>query len=84
MLGLESILSLTLTLTLILTYGSYKAPLVGYNAAGRGYPDISAAGLSYILYIGGSTYSVSGTSASSPFMAGLFSNINAKRLAGMG
>jgi subtilase family serine protease len=26
-------------------------------------------------------YSVSGTSASSPFMAGLFSNVNAKRLA---
>ena len=58
-----------------------QTPVAGYNAAGRGFPDISFAGFAYSVYIGGATYSVSGTSASSPWAAGLLSNINAARMA---
>ena len=38
-------------------------PVGGYNSMGRGYPDISAAGLHYQVVIGGVSYHVSGTSA---------------------
>ena len=58
-----------------------QTPVSGYNAVGRGFPDISLAGFAYFVYIGGITYSVSGTSASSPWAAGLLSNINAARMA---
>lgn len=51
----------------------------GYGA-GRGYPDITFAGFNFLTYIGGKNYSVSGTSASTPAVAALFSNINAERL----
>jgi tripeptidyl-peptidase-1 len=37
--------------------------------------------LRYSTIIGGKSYGSSGTSASAPFVAGLFSNINAQRLA---
>jgi tripeptidyl-peptidase-1 len=66
---------------LLTVAGTAQAPVAGFNTQGRGYPDISAAGLSYLVAIGGDFYSESGTSASSPFVAGLFSNINAQRLA---
>mmetsp|Transcript_11356 Transcript_11356/g.11000 ORF Transcript_11356/g.11000 Transcript_11356/m.11000 type:complete len:938 (+) Transcript_11356:160-2973(+) len=61
--------------------GTVNDPTMGYNTQGRGYPDVTAAGTSYRVIIGGKRYLLSGTSASSPFMAGLISNINAKRLA---
>ena len=53
----------------------------GYNAAGRGYPDISVAGTNYLVVIGGYYYSISGTSASAPVVAGMISLVNAARLA---
>lgn len=59
-----------------------KTPVAGYKADGRGYPDISLAGFDYAVAIGGTIYGVSGTSASSPALAGFFSNINAARIAG--
>ena len=52
----------------------------GYNANGRGYPDVSAAGALYEVAIGGSWYLVSGTSASSPVVAGMISLVNAARM----
>ena len=58
-----------------------KAPVPGYNSAGRGYPDISAQGTNYVVFIGGAPYLVSGTSASAPVVAGMLSLINAARLA---
>ena len=55
-------------------------PVAGY-AIGRGYPDISLAGHYYYTLLGGSWYLLSGTSASSPAVAGMFSTINAARMA---
>ena len=51
----------------------------GYNTTGRGYPDISSLANKYKVYIGGNAYTLSGTSAASPVMAGLFALINAQR-----
>jgi tripeptidyl-peptidase I len=58
-----------------------KSPKPGYAANGRAYPDISLAGMNYLVIIGGNKYDVSGTSASCPSVAGFISNINAARLA---
>lgn len=57
------------------------APVSGYAATGRGYPDLSLAGLDYNVVVGLNTYAVSGTSASSPTLAAFVSLINAGRLA---
>ena len=56
------------------------SPVAGYGS-GRGYPDVSLAGFGYKVVIGGNFYAVSGTSASAPAVAGMFSNINAARIA---
>ena len=58
-----------------------QTPASGYNAAGRAFPDVSLAGSTYAVYIGGLLQGVSGTSASTPVMAGMLSNINAARIA---
>merc|ERR1711957_874927 len=55
-----------------------KGAKSGY-ANGRGYPDISMAGFNYEVVINANTYLVSGTSASSPVVAGFASLVNAKR-----
>jgi tripeptidyl-peptidase-1 len=68
-----------------------------YNASGRGIPDISAngtpaweklerrlltlLGANYVVAVDGEFSLVFGTSASSPFVASLFANINDARLA---
>jgi len=52
----------------------------GYNARGRGYPDVSLAGYGYEMVIGGDLYTVSGTSASSPSVAAMATLVNALRL----
>jgi hypothetical protein len=61
--------------------GLGKIHEAGYAANGRAYPDISLAGMNYVVVIGGASYAVSGTSASCPAVAGFFSNINAARKA---
>jgi hypothetical protein len=58
-----------------------QSPPAGYATNGRGYPDISLAGLSYDVVVGGKLLSVSGTSASCPAVAGFISTINAARIA---
>jgi tripeptidyl-peptidase I len=63
------------------TLSADQQPAAGYATTGRGYPDISMAGYNYEVVIGGSTYKVSGTSASSPVVAGFVSLVNAARLA---
>lgn len=58
-----------------------QTPVTGYVSGNRAYPDISLAGYNYEVVVGGKTYAVSGTSASSPVSAGMISLINAARLA---
>ena len=55
-----------------------QVPYHGYGS-GRGYPDISIAGSLYMTTIGKRIYLISGTSASTPTLAGMFSTINAAR-----
>jgi tripeptidyl-peptidase I len=52
-----------------------------FNAAGRGYPDISALAHKVYIVMNGKTSSVDGTSAASPTVAGLMGLINTQRLA---
>ena len=52
-----------------------------YNASGRGFPDVAANGLNYSIAVQGELVLISGTSASSPTMAALFTAINDARLA---
>ena len=51
----------------------------GYGT-GRGYPDISALASTYAIYANNQLIGVSGTSASSPVMAGIFALINSARV----
>lgn len=55
-------------------------PASGYSTTGRGFPDVSLAGLNYEVVIGGKLYAVSGTSASSPTFAAFVALVNSKRL----
>ena len=57
------------------------SPVPGYNINGRGYPDISMAGLNYLITIYGKYGGIAGTSASAPVAGGFISNINAARMA---
>ena len=58
-----------------------KQPLPGYVATGRGFPDISMPGDYYLIVKDNDYGLVAGTSASCPVVAGLISNVNAKRFA---
>ncbi|KAH9940472.1 family S53 protease-like protein [Epithele typhae] len=74
---------------------SYQADAVGnylsllgntnaglFNTTGRGYPDVSAQGVSYQVNIGGTVSPVSGTSASTPLFASIVSLLNDRLIAG--
>lgn len=53
-----------------------------YNATGRGFPDVSAQGTSYVVVNNGQTLpGVAGTSASSPTFGGVVAMLNDARLA---
>eukprot|EP00475_Leptophrys_vorax_P024994 TRINITY_DN3477_c0_g3_i1.p1 TRINITY_DN3477_c0_g3~~TRINITY_DN3477_c0_g3_i1.p1 ORF type:complete len:556 (-),score=135.41 TRINITY_DN3477_c0_g3_i1:72-1739(-) len=52
----------------------------GYNANGRGSPDVAFLGHNYAVIIGGNVVPVSGTSASAPAFAGMITLINDYRL----
>ena len=66
---------------------SGQLPVLGYNTSNRGYPDLSFAAINFLVrvtdsrYPSGVTTVMAGTSASCPVAAGIFSNINAARLA---
>jgi tripeptidyl-peptidase-1 len=51
----------------------------GYSSNGRGYPDVSLLAHSYKVYIGGNSYSVDGTSASTPVFSAFLALINSQR-----
>ena len=57
-----------------------KAPVAGYSN-GRGFPDISFTGRRIVISVGDQFTKLGGTSASASLVAGLFSNINAARMA---
>ncbi|KAG6841456.1 hypothetical protein C0991_010881 [Blastosporella zonata] len=65
--------------TFLTSLGSTYSGL--YNATGRAYPDVSAQGSAFRVIVSGAVNSVSGTSASSPTVAGIFSLLNDVRLA---
>ncbi|EOA81754.1 hypothetical protein ACJQWK_10825 [Exserohilum turcicum] len=52
-----------------------------YNTTGRGYPDLSAQGLYFAYFWNGTEGAISGTSASCPLTAGIFSLVNDALLA---
>lgn len=52
-----------------------------YNKGGRGYPDLAAQGLYFAYVWNGTEGTISGTSASSPLTAGIFSLVNDALLA---
>jgi len=59
-----------------------KSAKPGFNASGRAYPDLSFTSNNFEVVIGGKLFPfLSGTSAASPSVAGLFSLINARRRA---
>jgi len=51
-----------------------------YETGMRGFPDIAAQSVDYIIAVGGDWYLVSGTSASCPVVAGMVSMINMERV----
>lgn len=53
------------------TYLQHNTATSGYNAAGRGFPDVSFVGVNYPTFIGGNQYGMYGTSASTPFFAAM-------------
>lgn len=59
-----------------------KLPNASYwDNTGRGIPDVSAVGVNFDVVIAGITQGVSGTSASTPTVAGIIGLINDKRMA---
>ncbi|KAI0745406.1 family S53 protease-like protein [Earliella scabrosa] len=52
-----------------------------FTATGRGYPDVSAAGVNYQVNIGGQISPVSGTSASAPLFASIVALLNDRLIA---
>ncbi|CAI4212083.1 unnamed protein product [Parascedosporium putredinis] len=51
-----------------------------FNSRGRGYPDVSAMGVNYLVNIHGAFRAVRGTSASTPLVASMLTKINQERL----
>lgn len=51
-------------------------PRSWYNSSGRAYPDVSACGRNYIVFIGGVPIPVDGTSAATPTFASVVSLLN--------
>lgn len=60
--------------------GTGLAPASGYNAAGRGLPDVSLLGHSYLIVVDQSLVLVDGTSASAPAFAGMVALLNSYRI----
>jgi tripeptidyl-peptidase-1 len=67
----------------VASVSSSLVPVSGFNAAGRGYPDISALATKYLMIADNELTSVAGTSASAPVIAGMISLLN-KRLISKG
>ncbi len=67
------------------SYLSLDTPQSGFNAGGRGYPDVSLTGVDYPVIVQGSPVILFGTSASSPVFAAMIALVNSQRhLNGLG
>ena len=64
----------------LVTNDTALRPFPGYNAAGRGHPDVTIQGYYYVTLSGDQLWLSSGTSATSPAMAGILSTLNAARM----
>jgi tripeptidyl-peptidase-1 len=64
-----------------LASGAKLPPKGDFNATGRGYPDVSALGHNYIIWVQGSGTQVDGTSCSAPVWGAVIGLVNAARLA---
>lgn len=62
----------------VATFLSRDSSAASGYASGRAYPDVAMAGFNYPTVIGGSTYLVSGTSASAPVVAGMVTLVNSR------
>jgi tripeptidyl-peptidase-1 len=62
----------------VATFLSRDSSAVSGYASGRAYPDVAMAGFNYPVFIGGSSYLVSGTSASAPVVAGMVTLVNSR------
>ena len=51
-----------------------------WNATGAAFPELSSQGVNVEIWYGGGTFPVSGTSCSSPVVAGIFSLLNGERI----
>lgn len=70
--------------TTIATYLAEKADPAFkqyYNTSGRAYPDVSAQGVNFHVFLQGSDELISGTSASAPAFAGIVALLNSDRIA---
>jgi tripeptidyl-peptidase-1 len=56
-------------------------PLAFYNHTGAGFPDVSAVGVGFWTYVGGTPDEVGGTSAACPTFAGIVALLNDARMA---
>ena len=64
-----------------LAAGGKLPPAGDFNNTGRGYPDVSALGHNYIIWLGGQPMQVDGTSCSAPVWGAIVGLVNAARLA---
>ena len=64
-----------------LASGAKLPPAGDFNATGRGYPDVTALGHNYIIWLSGQPLQVDGTSCSAPVWGAVTGLINAARLA---
>jgi tripeptidyl-peptidase-1 len=64
-----------------LSSGVKLPPKKMWDQQGRAIPDVSAAGVDFLVFTGGHGQGVSGTSASTPVVAGVFALLNDQRLA---
>jgi tripeptidyl-peptidase I len=51
-----------------------------YNQSGRAFPDVSANGLNFAVYLWGDATSESGTSAATPLFASIITRLNGERI----
>ena len=64
-----------------LASGALLPPAGDFNKTGRGYPDVSALGHNYIIWLSGQPLQVDGTSCSAPVWGAVTGLVNAARLA---
>jgi len=60
--------------------GALQPPTKYWSSSGRAYPDVAALAHKYLIVENGESFSVDGTSASTPVTSGIIAMINGNRL----